>query len=92
MKTASPRSTVPPIFRRRALPSPQAAVDRERIRSGQAGHQLLRQRDLRRKTYDARLLALKTPATPSCQADPAARARPPRVPRPTRRAAGAPPH
>jgi hypothetical protein len=52
MKTASPRSTVPPFFRRRALPSPQAAVDRERIRSGQAGHQLLRQRDLRRKTYD----------------------------------------
>jgi hypothetical protein len=52
MKTASPRSTVPPIFRRRALPSPQAAVDRERIRSGQTGHQLLRQRDLRRKTYD----------------------------------------
>jgi hypothetical protein len=34
MRTASPRSTVPPIFRRRALPSPQAAVDSVCIRSG----------------------------------------------------------
>jgi hypothetical protein len=34
MRTASPRSTVPPIFRRRALPSPQAAVDSVCIRFG----------------------------------------------------------
>lgn len=34
MRAARLRSTIPPLFRRRALPSPQAAVDRESTRSG----------------------------------------------------------